>query len=139
MCPVMLIVAYVAIDLISQFMSQKVRHSSAGRRAITHSSLQSNVRTDEYSAKKNPLLFLHRIASAIRNSSEIPRDFVVGVKMNAADYVDSGTGAVASEDFALDHLKEIATWGLVDFIEVSGGDYDSPGERSTFPFALVSS
>lgn len=118
-------------------MSQKVGRILAGKRAITHSSLQSNVRTDEYSAKKNPLLFLHRIVSAIRGAGEIPQDFVVGVKMNAADYVDSGAGVVASEDFALDHLKEIASWGLVDFIEVSGGDYDSPGKYSKMSLVRV--
>lgn len=95
--------------LVCQFMSQK-----------------TNIRTDEYSSKANPLLFLHRIVSAIRSSDVIPEDFVLGVKLNAADYVDTAAGVVSSEDRPLQHLQAIASWGLVDFIEISGGDYDSP-------------
>ncbi|KAH8082853.1 hypothetical protein BXZ70DRAFT_900986 [Cristinia sonorae] len=93
--------------LVAQFMSQR-----------------SNIRTDEYG--KDRLLFLRRIVTAIRAPGVVPKDFALGIKMNAADYVDTSSGPVANEDRALEHFRTIATWGLLDFIEVSGGDYDSP-------------
>ncbi|TCD60742.1 hypothetical protein EIP91_009610 [Steccherinum ochraceum] len=95
--------------LISQFMSQR-----------------SNNRMDEFSSKTDPLRFLRKIVSAIRTSGVVPEDFVLGVKLNAADYVESAAGLVPSEERALEHLRGIASWGMVDFIEVSGGDYDTP-------------
>ncbi|THH30911.1 hypothetical protein EUX98_g3302 [Antrodiella citrinella] len=95
------ILMFVLVDLICQFMSQ-----------------QANIRTDEYSSRTNPLLFLHRIVTAIRLPGVVPADFVLGIKLNAADYVDTAAGIVASEDRALEHLQAIAGWGLLDFIEV---------------------
>ena len=32
----------------------------------------------------------------------------------------------AKNNRALQHVREIGKWGLVDFIEVSGGDYEDP-------------
>ncbi|CCM03296.1 uncharacterized protein FIBRA_05424 [Fibroporia radiculosa] len=90
--------------LISQFMSPK-----------------TNLREDEYSARTNPLRFLHRIVSAIRAPGVAPKHFILGLKLNAADYTD-----YADEKHPLKHLQEIASWKMVDFIEVSGGDYESP-------------
>lgn len=64
----------------------------------------------------------------------VPRDFVVGVKLNGADYLDSeladkrkADANRAQEHRALEHVKNIASWQSVDFIEVSGGDYENPG------------
>lgn len=56
---------------------------------------------------------------------------MLGVKLNASDYVQGGL----TEDDALEQVRVIA--GLqtdngqtsVDFIEVSGGDYETPGKR----------
>ena len=98
--------------------------------------LQTNHRTDEYGAPANALHFLHEIVCAIRENDRIPRDFVIGVKLNAADYVaHSSTGEQPSEPHneALKHACEIARWGLLDFIEVSGGDYEDPGMRLLLP------
>jgi 2,4-dienoyl-CoA reductase-like NADH-dependent reductase (Old Yellow Enzyme family) len=47
---------------------------------------------------------------------------VVGVKLNAGDYVHGGF----SEDHSLEHIKTVSSWNMVDFIEVSGGDYEDP-------------
>lgn len=99
---------------------------------------QTNRRTDEYSAHDNPLHLLHQIVTSIRAPGVVPQDFVLGVKLNAADYVDSSQSGDAvnnPSDTALDeerplkHIQEIASWGMVDFIEVSGGDYESPGKH----------
>jgi 2,4-dienoyl-CoA reductase-like NADH-dependent reductase (Old Yellow Enzyme family) len=62
----------------------------------------------------------------------VPKDFVVGIKINSADYVGSG-GKPSDEtvlketQHAVDHICSIAHWGTIDFIEISGGDYESPG------------
>jgi len=68
-------------------------------------------------------LLLREIVTAIRKTGVIPPDFVLGIKLNAADYADGED----TRTRALDHLREIVSWGAVDFIEVSGGDYENPG------------
>jgi len=55
----------------------------------------------------------------------LPQDFVISIKLNAADYVQGGL----SEEAALDHIKDIAGWAQeghsVDLIEISGGNYEN--------------
>jgi 2,4-dienoyl-CoA reductase-like NADH-dependent reductase (Old Yellow Enzyme family) len=88
-------------------------------------SQQTNKRTDIYSATRdNALYLLHRIVLAIR--AVVPKEFVLGIKLNASDYVDDTEDA--EQDRALDHVRTIAGWGFVDFIEISGGDYENPGK-----------
>ncbi|KAI0349861.1 FMN-linked oxidoreductase [Trametes cingulata] len=99
-------------------------HAAHGYLVSQFISPKSNARTDEYSADTDPLHFLRDIVTAIRAPGVVPEDFVVAVKLNSADYA-RGT-AVLQEQRALDHVKEIGSWGLVDFIEVSGGDYEDP-------------
>lgn len=62
----------------------------------------------------------------------LPRPFVLGVKLNSSDYVGAGSAhdpraEEEAEDRAVAHVVEIARWDMIDFIEVSGGDYESPG------------
>lgn len=59
------------------------------------------------------------MARQIRGSTK--PSFVLGVKLNAADYVEGGQ----DESIALEHVKTIASWKLFDFIEISGGDYET--------------
>ncbi|KAF7325577.1 FMN-linked oxidoreductase [Mycena kentingensis (nom. inval.)] len=99
--------------LLAQFMSPKVHLHRSSRSQLT---TQSNRRTDAYSC--DSLLLLSRVAHGIRRA--IPADFVLGVKLNSSDYTDG------EPDAALEHVRSIATWGLFDFIEVSGGDYENP-------------
>ncbi|KAF9652327.1 FMN-linked oxidoreductase [Thelephora ganbajun] len=91
------------LDLISQFISEK-----------------SNQRTDEYGEK---LYLLRRVATEVRRN--VPKDFVVGVKLNSADFVDR-KAVTTSDEKALQHVREIASWGFIDFLEITGGDYESP-------------
>ena len=82
---------------------------------------------DAYSAKgSNALRILHRIVKDIR--SALPSQFIIGVKLNAADYTIDDD----DEERALSHLRSIASWNMVDFIEISGGDYEDPGNSSAF-------
>lgn len=60
----------------------------------------------------------------------VPKDFIVGVKLNAGDYTTAASDDPAltpKEERALGHMKQIASWGGVDFIEISGGDYETVG------------
>lgn len=47
--------------------------------------------------------------------------FCIGLKLNSGDYVRGGM----SMDDALQNYKEIAHSASVDFVEISGGNYDS--------------
>ena len=47
---------------------------------------------------------------------------MVGVKLNSGDYVHGGF----SEEHSLEHVRAISGWNMIDFIEVSGGDYEDP-------------
>ena len=70
---------------------------------------------------------MHQVTEAIR--SVVPSNFVLGIKINAVDYVatacDDKHNSTPSD--GLHHIRDIASWGLVDFIEISGGDYEMPG------------
>ncbi|KDR83598.1 hypothetical protein GALMADRAFT_235865 [Galerina marginata CBS 339.88] len=105
-----LTVSLRVIDLLAQFLSEK-----------------ANRRQDIYSSE-NALDMIRRIVWRIRESTA--KDFAICIKLNAADY--SFAKATMSESLsqgerrALDHLLTIASWGLVDVIEISGGDYEKP-------------
>ena len=90
-------------------------------------SRKTNLRTDKFGPS---LAFLHHIFVAIRSS--VPSNFIVGIKLNASDYVSGDHGEAES----VIHLREIAQWNWkdagVDFIEISGGDYEKPGESLHF-------
>ena len=72
----------------------------------------------------------------------LPRPFVLGIKLNSSDYVGSGSlyDARAEEEAknrALAHVVDIARWDMVDFIEISGGDYENPGTTTWQLSSLV--
>ncbi|KAI0337207.1 FMN-linked oxidoreductase [Trametopsis cervina] len=109
-------------------------HAAHGYLIASFISPKTNVRTDEYSASKDPLRLLRRIVQSIRAPGVVPDDFVLGIKLNAADYVSDVP--TAEEDRAVAHALEIASWDMIDFIEVSGGSYENPafmgqGQRET--------
>lgn len=102
---------------------------------------KTNLRQDHYSVHPsvNSLRMLRETVEAIRTMTR--RDFVVGVKINSADYVQAGehppdARIQVESNRVLDHVRAIAHWGMVDFIEISGGDYESPdfmSSKSTSP------
>ncbi|KAL0959918.1 hypothetical protein HGRIS_011583 [Hohenbuehelia grisea] len=94
-------------------------HAAHGYLLAQFLSPKSNTRTDEY-ACDNALQLVRRIVDNIR--LEVPESFVVGIKLNVADYTD--TTGTSPADRALAHITSIAAWGTVDFIELSGGDYE---------------
>ncbi|KIK68626.1 hypothetical protein GYMLUDRAFT_154143 [Collybiopsis luxurians FD-317 M1] len=85
---------------------------------------KANIRTDEYSP--DSLLLLKRIVNDIRQA--VPGDFILGIKFNTSDYSLSYEieAKKYQDDRALAHLREIVSWKTIDFIEISGGDYENP-------------
>ena len=51
----------------------------------------------------------------------------MGIKLNAGDYILGGI----SEAGAFEHVRQISLLE-VDFIEISGGDYENPSEAYSF-------
>ncbi|THU99151.1 FMN-linked oxidoreductase [Dendrothele bispora CBS 962.96] len=100
-------------------------HMAHGYLLAQFFSSKANTRTDNY-CSQNALHLLYRIISAIR--SEVRRDFVLGIKINTSDYSLSDTSGSKQEqeEKAFRHVCDIAQWRSVDFIEVSGGDYENP-------------
>lgn len=89
------------------------------------------MRRDEYSVESpNALRIVREVVEGIR--AIVPKDFIIAVKVNSADYVEAGERpsserVLEETERVLDHIRTIALWGMVDFIEISGGDYESPG------------
>lgn len=89
--------------LISQFLSP--RH---------------NRRDDEYGGSlENRMRFLIEIYQAIRQA--VSDKFLVGVKLNSADFQKGGF----DESESVQVIAKLSELGI-DFIEVSGGNYESP-------------
>ncbi|KAN0127358.1 hypothetical protein V8E53_014790 [Lactarius tabidus] len=109
-------------------------HASHGYLLAQFISPKSNIRDDAYGAQRAPLHLLRRIASSIREV--LPRPFVLGIKLSSSDYIGAGSlyDARAEEEArnrALAHVTDIARWDMVDFIEISGGDYENPEFMTT--------
>ncbi|KAJ7119945.1 hypothetical protein C8R43DRAFT_1035210 [Mycena crocata] len=104
-------------------------HAAHGYLLAQFMSPKSNIRIDEYSCSPNgnPLQLLHRIVREIR--AAVPSDFILGIKINAADFADFHNPGKAT--VGLDHVCSIASWGSVDFLEISGGDYEKPDFLTT--------
>jgi 2,4-dienoyl-CoA reductase-like NADH-dependent reductase (Old Yellow Enzyme family) len=96
-------------------------HGSHGYLVSSFLSPKTNRRTDEYGATpKQRMTFLFRIIDGIR--AVVPRQFVVGIKLNSSDFSSGGL----TEDDARDQIRWIDEHGGIDFIEVSGGTYEAP-------------
>ncbi|KAG1763479.1 hypothetical protein EDD22DRAFT_887069 [Suillus occidentalis] len=103
-------------------------HAAHGYLLAQFMNPKSNIRSDEFSvAPENVTRMLSEIVGAIRKV--VPTTFIIGIKINSADYLNSGSTEEASQEGerrVLDHIRTIASWGVVDFIEISGGDYEKP-------------
>ncbi|CAO1630266.1 unnamed protein product [Parajaminaea phylloscopi] len=96
-------------------------HGSHGYSISAFLSPRTNQRTDQYGGNaRNRFRVVQEIIEQIRD--RVPRDFVVGIKLNSADYVHGGL----TEDDALLNVKWLAEMGGCDFVEISGGNYENP-------------
>jgi 2,4-dienoyl-CoA reductase-like NADH-dependent reductase (Old Yellow Enzyme family) len=101
-------------------------HAAHGYLLAQFLSPRSNMRTDDYGgnpAKRARLVV--EIIKAIR--SAVPKGFTVGIKLNSADHQRG-----AKLDDVLAQIGLIVQTG-VDFIEISGGSYEDPQVRFSFP------
>ncbi|MDU8022463.1 MAG: NADH oxidase [Neisseria sp.] len=83
-------------------------------------SAQSNRRNDQWGGSlENRMRFLLKTYTAIR--AAVGKDFLVGVKLNSADFQKGGF----DESESVQMVQKLSEMGI-DFIEVSGGNYESP-------------
>ena len=131
----------VAPDLLAQFLSPKASYLTTASYVaclINHTKLQSNKRDDIYSAK-NALDIIQTIVWNIRERTS--STFIICIKLNASEYTSAADPSHSLSDLeqrAMDHILTMATWGLLDLIEISGGDYEKPGKCSISPGVLSS-
>ncbi|GAA5967667.1 hypothetical protein JCM3765_005845 [Sporobolomyces pararoseus] len=105
-------------------------HASHGYLLAQFLSPRTNLRTDTFGGtRKRRVELLFRIADVIRQDYPLESGFVLGVKLNASDYIKGGL----TEDDALENVKWIAEHGGFDFIEISGGSYEAPEFLSMKP------
>lgn len=57
------------------------------------------------------------------------RSFIKSIKINCSDFVQGGLDEAQSEEM----IKEIVAWKMVDVLEISGGNYSSPGKSGEKP------
>lgn len=82
----------------------------------------TNRRTDDYGGTpEKRMTLLKRLVTEIR--AEHPAPFCLGVKLNSADYMDAGQGL--QQDEGLEQVRWLVTCGMVDFVEVSGGNAEN--------------
>ncbi|GAA5928505.1 uncharacterized protein JCM15063_003896 [Sporobolomyces koalae] len=103
-------------------------HASHGYLLAQFLSPHTNLRTDEYGGTpRKRIALLLEIASRIRAEYPLSSGFVLGVKLNASDYIRGGL----TEEDALDNVRWLTEHGGFDFIEISGGSYEAPEFLST--------
>jgi len=91
----------------------------------------TNRRTDDYGGSpENRMRLLRRLVTEIRAEHPVP--FCLSVKLNSADYMDQGQGLQAEE--GLGQVKWLIECGMVDFVEISGGNAEqkSSGLHNSF-------
>jgi 2,4-dienoyl-CoA reductase-like NADH-dependent reductase (Old Yellow Enzyme family) len=98
-------------------------HASHGYQLAAFLSPKTNTRTDEYGKDgRGRARLLLEVVDAVRK--KVPKDFIVGVKLNSSDYVQGGL----TEEDALLNVQWLAENGGVDFVEISGGNYENAGK-----------
>lgn len=123
-------------------------HAAHGYLLAQFLSKKTNKRTDEYggTAEKRARIVgeiieecRKQVAQAV--GEEEAKRFVVGIKLNSADWQAGRGGEAGETDTTEEVLRQIELfeqWGI-DFVEVSGGSYEDPQVRvfSFSPFLLV--
>ena len=96
-------------------------HAAHGYLLSSFLSPKTNLRDDEYGGDaERRFRIIREIIEGIRE--KVSPKFVVGIKLNSSDYIHGGQ----TEDDALQNVKWLAETNMVDFVEVSGGSYESP-------------
>ncbi|KAK3190802.1 hypothetical protein K4F52_003118 [Lecanicillium sp. MT-2017a] len=94
-------------------------HAAHGYLLAQFLSSKTNVRDDKYGGSpKNRARIVVDVIKAIR--ARVPKKFCVGIKINSVDHQSAG-----ELQECLQQLESIAEAG-VDFLEISGGNYENP-------------
>ena len=81
----------------------------------------TNRRRDNYGGTPEKRLFLlKRLVTEIR--AICPRPYCLSVKLNSADYMAQGG---LSQDEGLEQVRWLVECGMVDFVEISGGNAEN--------------
>ncbi|WP_066803800.1 NADH:flavin oxidoreductase/NADH oxidase family protein [Moraxella oblonga] len=95
-------------------------HAAHGYLISQFLSPHHNQRNDEWGGSlDNRMRFLIKIYEGVR--ANVRPDFLVGVKLNSADFQKGGF----DENDSLAVVEKLSQMGI-DFIEISGGNYESP-------------
>lgn len=95
-------------------------HAAHGYLLSTFLNPSVNRRTDEYGGSpENRFRIIREVVEAVR--AQVPKTFVVGIKLNSGDFVHGGQ----TEDDALQNVQWLADMRAVDFVEISGGSYEN--------------
>lgn len=95
-------------------------HAAHGYLISQFLSPHHNRRSDKWGGSlENRMRFLVAVYQAIR--AAVPSGFLVGVKLNSADFQKGGF----DEQDSIQVVQKMAELGI-DFIEISGGNYESP-------------
>lgn len=90
----------------------------------------TNRRMDDYGGTpEGRMKLLKRLVTEIRDDNPAP--FCLSVKLNSGDYMEQGG---LSQDEALEQVRWLVTCGMVDFVEISGGNAEqrSSGLHNSF-------
>lgn len=80
----------------------------------------TNRRTDDYGG--TPWKRMKLLRRLVEECHAIcPPSFCLSVKLNSADYMDQGAGGL-EQDEGLEQVKWLVECGMVDFVEISGGN-----------------
>ena len=97
-------------------------HGAHGFLVSQFLSPRTNLRTDDYGGTpEKRLVFLQRLVREMR--AACPAPFCLSVKLNSADYMAVGQGLTTDE--GLEQVKWLVTCGMVDFVEISGGNAET--------------
>ena len=95
-------------------------HAAHGYLISQFLSPHHNRREDEWGGSlANRMNFLLKIYQGIR--ANVGKDFLVGIKLNSADFQKGGF----DESESIQVVQKLSELGI-DFIEISGGNYESP-------------
>ena len=94
----------------------------------------TNRRTDEYGGSPEKRLnLLKRLVHEIRDVC--PPPYCLSVKLNSADYMSEGG---LSQDEGLEQVRWLVECGMVDFVEISGGNAENKTSKLHNSFAAKS-
>ncbi|MFK8012501.1 MAG: NADH:flavin oxidoreductase/NADH oxidase family protein [Marinicellaceae bacterium] len=95
-------------------------HGAHGYLVSQFLSPSHNQRTDKWGGSlENRMRFVIEIYDSIRQ--EVGNDFMIGIKLNSADFMKDGF----SEEDSMQVIKALGDKGI-DLIEISGGTYEAP-------------